>query len=441
MRWKYAYYFLIVTFLVMIFVSLISISVSMYLNELRHQPVTIYSVDLASNISASDTDENYNCSISVSDQSIDNNTQKPVGDGLTDDNDKIILRADIHSASTPINKTGRIDNLITPETSQNINKTNKETSQSTNKTNKDVVTDRKDDSVDQNKKNVTEQSTPTPDKSIQWLDIENPDWILPIFYKNKSDTPSIWKYDCMGILIHPKAVLTVRFTVNKSKEVVHAVGIFNRTKGRNEIDVNYDQLYDPLKFISAQPYKLIEFSYTLNNKRKNETKYESGLLMMIMKEAINSIKPVDVSQTSLMPLQDMFDEKIEKECVHVTFAMNSDTHHFEELKISEKLMNRSAMVESYIATYKDKCVKQCELMSVDHIAESNVFGTVESLKFDDKSKKFKLLGSPLVCRLVSDGPNSYSFAGILINSFYTGMYKYINVHHELEWIQQKLNKL
>ncbi|CAD6222235.1 GSCOCG00000846001-RA-CDS [Cotesia congregata] len=433
MRWKYAYWFLIVTFLVMIFVSLISISVTMYLNELRNQTVAICSVDSALNTSASDTDENYNCSISDSDQSIDNNTQKPVGDGLSDNNDKIILRADIHSAdsaSTPINKTGRIDNHITSETSQ-----------STNKTKKDLVTDRKDDIVDQNKKDLTEQSTPTPDKSIQWLDINNSDWILPIFYRNKSDTPSIWKYGCMGILIHPKAVLTVRFAINKSKEVAHAVGIFDRTKGRNEIDVNYDQLYDPLKFTSASPYKLLEFSYTFNNKTRNETKYELGLFMMIMKEAINSIKPVDVSQTSLMPLQDMFDEKIIKECVHVTFVENFDTRHFEEKKISEKLMNRSAMVESYTATYKDKCVKLCELMSVNYIPESNVFGTVDSLKFDDKSKKFKLLGSPLACRLVSDGPDSYSFAGILINSFYTGMYEYTNVHHELKWIQQKLKKI
>ncbi|XP_074113072.1 uncharacterized protein LOC141536455 [Cotesia typhae] len=241
----------------------------------------------------------------------------------------------------------------------------------------------------------------------------------------------------MGILIHPKAVLTVHFAINKLKKVIHAVGVFDRTKGRNEIDVNYSQLHNPLKVTSAPPYKLIEFSYILNNKKRNEP----GLLVMIMKEAINSIKPVDVSQTPLMPLQDMFDENIVKECIHVTFVENSDTHYFEEIKISERLMNRSAMVESYTATYKHKCIESCKLLSVNYIPESNVFGTVDSLKFDDNSKKFKLLGSPLAFRLVSDGPNSYSFAGILINSFYTGMYEYTNVHHELKWIQQKLEKL
>lgn len=109
---------------------------------------------------------------------------------------------------------------------------------------------------------------------------------------------------------------------------------------------------------------------------------------MIMKEAINSIKPVDVSQTPLMPLQDMFDENIVKECIHVTFIKNSDNHYFEEIKISERLMNRSAMVESYTATYKDKCVKPCELLSVNYIPESNVFGTVDSLKFDDNVSLF-----------------------------------------------------
>lgn len=67
--------------------------------------------------------------------------------------------------------------------------------------------------------------------------------------------------------------------------------------------------------------------------------------------------------------------------------------------------------------------------------------TCFKMKIILQGKKFKLLGSPLACRLVSDGPNSYSFAGILINSFYTGMYEYTNVHHELKWIQQKLKKL
>ncbi|XP_053596842.1 uncharacterized protein LOC103576853 isoform X2 [Microplitis demolitor] len=289
------------------------------------------------------------------------------------------------------------------------------------------------------KSKLIDNSTSTTEKTIDVFDVKSPDWILPIFFRNTSEPDINWKYDCQGILINPKAILTVGYCAQPLNQVAYAIGTFSRKINSNEIYVNYDQLYSVSNITDYLTYNILKFCYSGHDKNKC-AKREYGLVVMVIDRAINSVKPVDISPTSLMTLHDLYDETIEKECIHITFTAYPNAAFFAQQNIPEKTIDRPTLFKKYSATL-ESLNKPVVNGSFEFDPNNSFFGTIDSLKLNSTDDKYFLLGSPIVCRVSGKESGNFSLAGILANSMYSGIYEYTNIHHEIKWIQKKLDEI
>ncbi|XP_057327805.1 uncharacterized protein LOC130669110 [Microplitis mediator] len=303
---------------------------------------------------------------------------------------------------------------------------------------KDNIDGFKNDSIEQ-KSRLIDNSTSTTEKTLNLFDIKSPDWILPIFFRNTSEPEVNWKYDCQGVLINPKAVLTVGYCAQPLNQVAYAIGTFSRKIDSNEIYVNYDQLHSVSNITDYRTYNILKFCYSGRDKNKC-TKPEYGLVVMILDRAINSVNPVDISPTSLMTLHDLYDDTIERECIHITFTQYPNAELFAQRDISEKTIDRPTLFEKYSATLKT-LNKSVINGSFEFDPNNSLFGTIDNLKVNSTDDKYFLLGSPIVCRVSGKETGNFSLAGLLANSMYSGIYEYTNIHHEIEWIQKKLEEI
>ncbi|XP_057333955.1 uncharacterized protein LOC130673071 [Microplitis mediator] len=268
----------------------------------------------------------------------------------------------------------------------------------------------------------------------KWLEENNIEWVLPIYQQVSSE---IWVYRCLGILIHPNALVTAEQCAQPYES--YATGVFSWKSDFTVAYLNKNELYKITSIEGHLSHRLTTFGYTNEQNIKWIGKDTvPGIVIMSFEHPIDSLRPMNISQS--LSLKDIYDANVEKECVHLIFMEDDETSSYTPKKIRESIMTRSELFGRYNKTY-DYLYQSNNNVSIEFDSDANFFGTLDKLNLKSYDTQRGLLGSPILCRRNDSYFSQYSLAGLLTSQLHNGWYEYSGVKQEEKWIKEKLSYL
>ncbi|KAG8041532.1 hypothetical protein G9C98_002825, partial [Cotesia typhae] len=208
----------------------------------------------------------------------------------------------------------------------------------------------------------------------KWLEENNIDWVLPIYQRATSE---IWTYHCLGILIHPKAILTAEECIQPYES--YATGVFKWKTNYNATYLDKNTLFKLPSTRGRLSHRLTTFSYPDDQNTKwIGRKIAPGIIIMSIDDPIDSVHPENLSQS--LSLNDIYDVNFVKNCIHIIFTEVGESGEYVPKQIQETIMNHSELFGRFNKTYS-YLYDSFNNVSVEFNYEASIFGTFDKLNF------------------------------------------------------------
>ncbi|XP_057327050.1 uncharacterized protein LOC130668671 [Microplitis mediator] len=262
------------------------------------------------------------------------------------------------------------------------------------------------------------------EERIKWFNPKNIGWMVPVL---KVDSFNRWHFQCNGILIHPKAVVTTDECVPYQKHGnPYAVSTYIWANDNRSAYISPNYMNKPTAYLERSNFTVASFRYGNNKVTYVNTRLP---VVMIFWHPINSFEPLNIS-TSL-EFYDIFRNRREKQCINVVLNGNSknddsdlSSENFDLQLLPKEIMKRTEFADR-INMSLSGYYRQYSNAKYTYLHKTfPIFVTHLDEDFDRKAKKYSI-GSPILCQFVNENGN-FKVAG-MFTDMSLGSNQYVNL--------------